>query len=421
MNLKHFHRTIKVRIVETLFSKFAGDVINIFMPIYFAIHFGAAVAGIFLAFNFLLANLAGFYSGYYTDIVGRKKLLVISESIRLIGLLVIAFCNSPWFESSTVTFATLVIVSICYGLTAPASESLIIDVTLPEQRDFIYSLFYWIRNIAYTIGGVVGGIMFKNHLFELFIILSVSAMISTTLISFFVKEEFAKKKEFTHSPAIFKELILNYKFVLKNKIFRIYLMAVFFGFTLEHQLANYVAVRLEKDITSQSLFSFGNKHLIVDGINLLGILRAENSLFVIILAIFIMKIINKINSKSSIYIGVMIYAIGMTVLAISNEPLILIIMMLVISIGELMSFPLMDSQLAWIAPEEYRSSYIAVREVTLQTGIIFSALGITMGAWVSSYVMGGLFLFMGIISIISFKSVFSYKEGIYELGANIEN
>lgn len=106
--------------------------------------------------NVLVQFLAGMYGGHLADIIGRKKLMVTGELLKVFAFLGMVLCNSPMFHSPWITFVMLLIIGVAQGLINPAGEAMLIDVSTPENRSFMYSVSYWANNLSIMIGIMVG-------------------------------------------------------------------------------------------------------------------------------------------------------------------------------------------------------------------------------------------------------------------------
>jgi len=99
MRFRDFHPNIQIRIITSFLSRFVGTMIFPFMAIYFSVKLGQSIAGVLLIINILASVIVSFYGGYIADIVGRKKVMVISQIIQVFAFAVMAIANSSWLDS----------------------------------------------------------------------------------------------------------------------------------------------------------------------------------------------------------------------------------------------------------------------------------------------------------------------------------
>jgi predicted MFS family arabinose efflux permease len=71
----------------------------------------------------------------------------------------------------------------------PAMNALILDSTDEENRKKVYVISYWLDNISISVGIALGGLMYKNHRLELFILLSLALVITTLIYIIFLKDD----------------------------------------------------------------------------------------------------------------------------------------------------------------------------------------------------------------------------------------
>lgn len=165
-----------------------------FMAIYLSNHFGVKITGILLLVNVFIGIALSFFGGYVSDCFGRKKLIVFAEMLRFFAFTVMMICNSPWFTSPLITYFMMTINTICWSLGGPANQAMLIDVSKPDERKYMFSIMYWANNLSIAIGGSLGGFLFKDYLFELLIALSITALITVILIVFFIDESYVPEQ-----------------------------------------------------------------------------------------------------------------------------------------------------------------------------------------------------------------------------------
>jgi MFS transporter, DHA1 family, multidrug resistance protein B len=410
MRFRDFHPNIKIRIIESLISGSIGGMIYPFMAIYLADRVGETMTGILLIVNIFVGFIVGFYGGYYADLMGRKKIMAYAETIRFAGIFVMALANSPLVSSETlaayITIAMMMVNSICWGLAGPAASAMLIDVSTPENRKFMYGITYWTNNLSIAIGGMLGGLLFKNYLFELLMGLTLTSLISAVLVIFFIKETYIPvKKEAKIKTGMMTEMFRNYKQVFKDSIFIKFIVGYLLILSLEFHLTNYISVKLSKDMPEQGLFQFK-----IDGVEMLGILRTENTLLVVLLAVAVSKLIGRFKDKNVLYAGLVIYSFGYIVISYSNTVWVLLLVMVIATIGELMYVPVKQAYMAEIPPDDSRSAYMAVSGMIYRGAMTIAALSITLGSYIPPIGMTFLFALCGLVGFFLFQATIPVLE-----------
>lgn len=393
MNFFQFHRTIKIRIIETFLSSAVGSMVFPFMAIYLSFHFGLKTAGLLLLINVFVGIAINFFGGYFSDTFGRKKIIVVAESMRFLAFSTMMICNSPWLTAPLITFFMMTVNSVCWGLAGPANQAMLIDVSKPEERKTIYTIIYWANNLSIAIGGIAGGFLFKEHLFELLLALSVTTLITWFLITFVIHESYIPASTKEIKPADHaRKLISNYKEVFSDRVFVLFVLAGVLVLSMEFQLTNYIGVRLADDLPLQSLFRFE-----FSGIEMTGFLRTENTILVVFLALFATRMIANLNDRTVLLTSCLVFVAGYTIISYTNNLWLLFAAMLFATIGEVLRVPVQQNYLANLPPEHARSSYLAVNGLTYNIGNLICSITITISAYLPKL---GTTIFIAIIGFL---------------------
>lgn len=428
MRFFNFHRTIKIRILESFLSTAIGNMIFPFMAIYYSAHFGVNRAGTFLLINIMIGIVTSFLGGYLSDSYGRKRVIVLAEVLRFFAFFTMMVCNSPWFLSPTVTFYMMTIHSICSALSVPATQAMLIEASEPDERKWMYSIMYWASNLSIAIGSVLGGLLFKNYLFELLIALSAASLVTCNLIIFFIKESeesFAvnQAEKGRNLKGHIIQLFTNYRNVFSDKVFMWYVFAGILVLSTEFQLGNYISIRFAQEIPEQSLFGWR-----IGGIELTGLLRTENTLLVVTLALFAAKLMQRFNDRQVIVVSWAVFITGYAITSYANNLWLLVTVMVVISVSEVMRVPVEQSYLAQLPPEHARASYLAVSGMRNNLAMLVSAVTVIISTfldklgttlWIAILGGIGLILFICIAPVLD-KRVKLDQEGGHKKAVSAE-
>lgn len=394
MRFRDFHINIKIRILETFLSRMVGGMVFPFMAIYLASHFSAKVTGMLLLFNVIIGASVNFLGGYIADKYGRKKIMAFAEVLRFLAFATMAIANSPWLELPLLTFFMMTVNSICWGLAGPANQAMLIDVSTPEQRKLMYSITYWASNLSIAVGGILGGIFFKEHLFELFTAVSASAFVVALMVVFLIKESYVPKPSATKTSFSPMEMFSSYKSVIQDKLFVLYIVSHLLIISLEMNLTNYIGIRLSNEMPLQSFFNWN-----IDGVAMLGILRTENTILVALTSLFAVKLISSFRDRNVILIGSTTFVICYSIIAYSNNIWVLLLCMVLATVGEVIRVPVEQSYLASIPPDDQRSSYMALNGLTFNGSMMVASLFVTLSAFLPTIWMAILALAVGLTGI----------------------
>ncbi|HFF3189025.1 MDR family MFS transporter [Bacillus cereus] len=409
MGFWSMHRNIKIRIVTSFLTRTVSTMIFPFMAIYFSIKLGSAIAGALLLINVMASLVIGLYGGYVGDRLGRKKVMIIGQIIQVISIVCMGIANSDYVDSPWLTFVFMLVNSLGSGLMNPATEAMLIDVSTPENRKVMYSINYWAINLSIAIGAIFGGLLFENYRLQLFIGLTVIAVITLYVMAVYMEEVYVARKT-VEKKNVLKDMADSYKVVMKDRAFLIFCAASICTLSLEFQVNNYLGVRLQQEFETVHFF-FGNGVTFdLTGIRMMSWISAENTILVVLCSALLIKMLKRFNDLKILYVGLFIYTIGFTILGTSNSLWILLIAGLFQTVGEMMYVPVRQSIMADMVPNEARGSYMAINGMVFQVAKMNGALGVMLGSFLTSWGMSALYFIVGMSSILLFMKVIGKEK-----------
>ncbi|HEU4963779.1 MAG TPA: MFS transporter, partial [Bacilli bacterium] len=137
---RELHPNVKLRLLMQFFGGVAHSMVLPLMSIYFAAKIGQSVTGVMLMFIFLGGAVGTMVGGSYADRFGRKKVMIVSEAVVVGSYLLITAFNSPFLDAPYLTFGAFVINVLFGSMFGPASQAMLIDVTAPANRKFVFTL-----------------------------------------------------------------------------------------------------------------------------------------------------------------------------------------------------------------------------------------------------------------------------------------
>ncbi|MDX8342405.1 MFS transporter [Rossellomorea sp. YZS02] len=397
------HPNIKVRIYTSFLSRIVGSAVFPFMAIYFTKEINASVAGVLLLVQVAVQFIAGLYGGYLADVIGRKRLMVTGEAMKVVAFVGLLVVNSPLFTSPWITFIMLLVIGVSSGIVNPASEAMLIDVSTKETRAFMYSVNYWAVNLSIMIGLMIGGWFFEQHFFELIAGLLLMGLLTLWMTYSLIIDTYQVKSHREQGNYGIKPLLKSYALVMKDWTF----MAFTFGgiaiLSIEFQRNNFISVRLEEDIIPQTIHLFNLFSFEMDGIRLLSMLTVVNTLLIVLFTGVAGKWITGKREEPIMYTGFILFGLGYFFMAFSNHLLILLVSVVVLTIGELLYVPTRQSLLADIVDDSKRGAYMAMNGLVFQVGKMIGAAGLVIGNMVGGLAMGTGFLFLVVLGIFFSK------------------
>ncbi|WP_203525425.1 MFS transporter [Streptomyces sioyaensis] len=115
---------------------------------------GPGEAGLLLSIGSTGLLVGSLLSGPLCDLRGRRAALLTALVLNAAGYLGLAVLDgAPW------TYAVLLFVALVgMGMFSPASNTLVADLTTPEQRPFAYTISYVGNNLGMGVGPLLGGV-----------------------------------------------------------------------------------------------------------------------------------------------------------------------------------------------------------------------------------------------------------------------
>ncbi|EMG5781942.1 MFS transporter [Listeria innocua] len=397
---KELHPNIRARILIQFLSKIIGSMIFPFMAIYFSMEINSKVAGILLMINVLAQFLAGMYGGHLADIIGRKKLMVAGELLKVFAFLGMVLYNSPVFHSPWITFVMLLLIGVTQGLINPAGEAMLIDVSTPENRSFMYSVSYWANNLSMMIGIIVGGWFFVDYLFPLLVALFIMSFVTAWLTISLISETLKQKAVLKKGSYGLVGMLKNYGQVLHDYRFLLYTIGGIAIMSIEFQRSNYISVRLAEDFQAL-LVHFGPLgNITLNGVQIVSVLTAVNTLFIVLFTVPVARFVTKRAQQPIMYVGFTLFAIGFAVCAFANNLAVLLLATAVLSIGELLYVPTRQTILAAIVDDNRRGAYMAFNGIIFQIGKMIGSVSLVFAPFIGKYGMATFTILLGVLSIV---------------------
>lgn len=415
MRFRDFHSNVKLRIIMSFFTNTLSNMVTPFMAVYFAKTLGTTSAGTATIVSIIVGLLFAAAGGHYADRLGRKPMMVLAEGISTAAYITMALMNSPWFYSPVITMVMTIVVSAGWGLSKPSIDAMLIDVSTPETRKFMYRITYWSNNLAISIAGIIGAFFFSDYLFELFIAVAAMSLLSLIVTWIFLAETLpsaaSEQSGYQRTLRAREKTSIwgSYKNVLHDKTFMTYIVASMLLVSVEMNLTNYIGIRLGS--LKQDIQWMPWVEAKISGIHMLGFLRTENTLAVVVLSLFIGRLLKLRSDTKTMLIAMALNIIGYTYLTFGSQPMLLILFMLIATIGELTYVPIKQAFLVNIVPDQARSSYMAISGMVNRAALMLSGLNIIIGGFLSAGGMAVFIFLIGMTGLLILASITPSLQG----------
>lgn len=396
--MDNLNKNILSRLVGSFLSRLSNYAIWPFLAIYLNNNLGAVITSNILIGSVIITVFINFIGGYICDISNRKKLLNILSLTEFISLIFLSL--SIHIDHIYIFISIFYIYLIPSTLKRPVLSAIIQDAVNKNNREFIYRIDYWLYNLSLTLGFSIGGIFYQNYQLHLFIFSTILSFITFIIYYKFLEDSKTISYKGKQSNFILS-IYHSYKEVIINKPYTNLVIGSSLVLYGELILGTYIAVKLSKNFNEITIFDYK-----IDGISMFSIINITNTLIVLLLTMFVVKLINKLGSFKSIIIGLTLYTLGYSFLTVSNSFSILIFAIILASIGELIYSPIKNSKQLDLIPSNKRGTYSTFSSLGFYFAEILSKFAI-VGSNINSIYMGSItFILLTIGSILIVLSLF---------------
>lgn len=292
--------------------------------------------------------------GKLVDTVGRKKILLVFQSLSALFIIPCAFLGNsmliPWL---------LIAANFLNGAAVPAYSAIVNDLTDGENRKDAFSLQYLGVNIGFAVGPLIAGFLYRNHTQWIFIGDAATTFLALTLVLLFVEETIPSREQIRESFKLTSDERAEEGGVLRALLKRPILLVFAFVsmiYTLIYSQASFsLPLQLEK--------IFGP-----EGPKMYGSLMTVNSLVVVLLTTVIVGITRKIMPVLNVFLAGLFYAVGFGMLYFADRYLLYVLSTFIWSVGEVLLVTNTGIYIANHAPITHRGRFNAIIPVITGTG-----------------------------------------------------
>lgn len=397
------HPNLRMRIGVGFVNRLVDSMITSFMAVYLAATHGPLLAGL-LMIVVVGVGVAGMLAGgHLCEIRGRRPTLLGAEMVGTATYATMALAATPWWASPTAVYVAYLLTKLAASVALPANDAMIVDLSTPETRRMLYTVSYWVTNIALAIGALLGAAFYDGHFATVLAVAAGGTAVVALCTALFLTE--SRPAQPAAETSAVREFASGYRTVMADRLFLRLVLAGTLVFAVESQLVNHIAVRMVGELPTQQLFAFHGWQLQVDGVAMVGMLRAENTLLVVTTALLATMLLRRVPDRWALYLGTALFVGGYMVLAVSLDGWVLLAAGFVLTVGEVVTVPIRQHLTADLVPTVGRSRYLAVNNLTIRVGQGVAALCISLGALVPPVVMAGLYGAAGVVMVVQYRAV----------------
>jgi MFS family permease len=378
---KEYPDAFKVLVLATFIDRLGGFILFPFYSLYITSHFGVSMVEVGILFSiFSIGNIfGGTLGGALADKYGRRAMILLGLVVSGLSNIFMGLINDLYLFYIIATFSGLV-----GNFGGPARQAMIADLLPKEQRAEGFGILRVALNLSAVIGPILGGVVATQSYMLLFIIDAVSSIITAIIVYLVIPETKPQKLDAEPEESIIKTII-GYKEVLKDWVFVLFLSTSAIVMLVYMQMNSTLSVFL-RDVHGFPEQSF-------------GWVLSMNATMVVLLQFWITKKVSKYPPMKMMAFGAMFLMVGFGMYGFVSEPYMFFVAMAIITIGEMIVFPVGQVAVASFAPEDKRGRYMAV--FMLQWAIP-SLFGVLVAGLVMEFIGAEwVWYFAGILSVVS--------------------
>ncbi|KZZ84009.1 MDR family MFS transporter [Bacillus sp. SJS] len=387
MRIKDWDSNLKVRLFGEAMMNVTFWMFFPFLAIYFSDEFGKEAAGLFLIAAQVFSVFANLLGGYSADRFGRKKMMVLSSIGQGLSFIVFGIAVSPAVDMPSIAFVCFALAGVFGALYWPASQAMIADVVPEKDRSDVFAVFYTSLNIAVVLGPILGSIFYVHYKVELLVVSGLVCILLAFILLKWTRETAPlvlsnnAKAENIKWYRVVGAQMKDYGIIFRDKTFMLYILAGVLGAQTFMQLDLLMPVYIKEVIKQETIFSFFNWNMTVNGEQSFGIVLSENGLLVAIFTISVTRWMTKYRERNVFIWSSVFYAISILWFGQMSSTAGFLGAMALFTFAELMTAGLQQSFISKIAPETMRGQYFAAASLRFTIGRTIAPLSIPMTVW----------------------------------------
>jgi len=341
LKTKEYPRNFWVLIGALFIDRVGGALIFPFLSLYITSKFnvGLTQVGAIFAVHSISSFVGNMVGGALVDKYGRRSMLIIGLVFSAGASLGMGFVED-WEMFYLLAFLT----GFISNFGGPAVQAMLADILPVEKRPDGFGLLRVTMNLAVTIGPAIGGVLAGIDYLLLFIIDCVVSIITAIIVYFALPETKPNIPEGKKEESILQSFG-GYRKVFRDKLFLAFFFLTTFTAIVYMQMNSTLSVFL-RDFHGTSPQGF-------------GYILSLNAAMVVLFQFWVTRKVKKHHQLSVMIVGNLLYAVGFAMYGFTNMYWGFLTAMVIITIGEMIIAPIVQTMVANLAPEDMRGRYMA--------------------------------------------------------------
>ena len=379
--VRQFNLTVWLVILSTFAGRFVLFMIWPFLAILLYRKFGLNEfeVGLFLALATAAGVVFGFYVGYLSDKLGRRKIMLAGLVLSVIAMIILGTA-----DSLVMLFAGTLLQSLARPMVEDPGRALMTDMLEDRDvKDMALHVRYFALNVGAALGPMLGAAAGLTGEQTTFLLLGAVYGLSLAAAAVVFKTERPLKGSAMAANFSVGD-VLN---VLRRD--NAFLLFVFAGL-----LASIAYGQIDA-----GLVQYLQQQSVTDIATLYAFLIGTNAATIVVFQFPLLKLTARISPFLRAMIGVALFAAGFLGFALTpvEPPFALLFAMFILSLGEAILFPTMNIIIDRLAVPEMKGSYFGAFSFSVFGFALAPLVGGSLLYWLGGFV---LWLFMTALAIV---------------------
>ncbi|MBV6394647.1 MAG: Multidrug resistance protein MdtH [Anaerolineales bacterium] len=390
---RYYPRLFWVVVGISFVDRVGGTILFPFFALYITEKFniGMTQAGLLLGIMSLFGLFSNMAGGALTDRMGRKSLILFGLIFSALSSLVFGLINDlPWM------YPLVVVVGLIGSISHPAHDAMVADILPEDKRQEGFGILRVSGNLAWLIGPAIGGFVAKNlDFFYLFVIDAVISCMVAALFFRMLPETRPQAQAGAESHPVVHESITQtlrgYMIVFRDLGFVAFVFANMLMLLVYQQMYGTLSVYLrdEHGVDPQ----------------IYGILMMSSAITVILFQLAVSRWLRDKHQFLMMGFGTLFFMVGFSMIGFIAAYWLFAVALVIITIGEMIVFPVSQGLAANFAPEAMRGRYMAFFGLSWA---IPSVVGQLAAGYILDYMNPNLVWYLGgILSAVSAASYYT--------------
>ena len=378
---ENYPRSIQAIFLMGLTRAAGGSIVWPFMTVY--IRESLVIAVMTVTILLTIRSIAGMVStsvaGVIMDRFGRKSALVCSMGGYSLTFMMMAFTHH---------LALWVLLMAAQGVFNSMQEvgqrAMVADLVEPERRSDAYALLRVMKNIGVATGPSIGSILVAISYTVAFLSSAALMAIAAAIVVWWIPETLIKEDYFDDETSIKVEKELGFGRILRDHRFLVYCSV----FSLIPMV--YIMPMTLMPVYMKEQYGLAESNF--------GIMMTVNALMIVLCEFWLTRSVKRFQLERVLAIGASFYAMSMFIMAYATSFEAFMMVMVVLTIGEMLVMPNAITFTSNLAPPDMRGRYMGVHQFAWGAGAAIGPLiaGLLndsispQATWYGGAVLGGL-------------------------------